>query len=303
MLSARDFAPSDERCIEVIQELRWKGGLRCVFCGSGVVVRRGKDRKGFQRYLCRNCGRSFNDRTKTVFDRSRLKPWEWFYMIKEHSANRSVYSIAQDLKRPYNTVYYFLKRMKEDLLAREIALKLRGEVEMDETYINSGDKGEKRLPRPPRRRGGTGKRGRGGLERGKIPVIAVTERGGKTIFFVALEGLSKELVLEILERWVEKGSIVHTDDFKIYREIEQNGYKHKTIPRYNGKKRFAEGDVHINNAENRFSFLKSWYRTFRGISRRCLNLWINFYQHITNMRGNLIEKTLTVIENICILKI
>ena len=248
MFSARDFWPSDGKCIEIIQELRWKRGVRCVFCGSKLVVKRGRDKKGFQRYLCRNCGRSFNDRAKTVFDGSRLKPWEWFYMIKEHSANRSIYSIALDLDRPYNTIYYSLKKMKEDLLAKEIALKLKGSVEMDETYITAGEKGSKELSRAPRKRGGTRKRGRGGLKEGKIPVVVVTERGGKTIFSVAVEGLSKELVLDLLNRWVEKGSTVHTDDFTIYTdEIEQNGYKHKTIPRYNGKKKFAEGDVRINN--------------------------------------------------------
>jgi len=304
MLSARDFAPSDEKCIEIIQELRWKKGVRCVFCGSELAVRRGRDKKGFQRYLCRDCGRSFNDRTKTVFDGSRLKPWEWFYMIKEHSANRSIYSIALDLGRPYNTIYYSIKKVKEDLLATEIALKMGGNVEMDETYMTAGEKGDKELSRAPRKRGGTRKRGRGGLKEGKIPVVAVTERGGRTIFFVALEGLSKELVLELLNKWVEKGSIIHTDDFTIYtNEIEQNGFKHRTIPRYNSKKKFAEGNVHINNAENRFSFLKSWYRIFRGISKKCLGLWINFFQFLSNLRGNLIDKTLTLIENVCILKI
>ncbi len=103
---------------------------------------------------------------------------------------------------------------------------------------------------------------------------------------------------------VKKGSTVHTDDFAIHTdEIERNGYKHKTIPRYNGKKKFAEGDIHINNAENRFSFLKSWYRTFRGMSRKCLGLWINFFQLLPNLKGNLIDKTLAVIENACILNI
>lgn len=94
--------------------------------------------------------------------------------------------------------------MKEDLLAKKIAKRLRGEVEVDETYINAGDKGEKKLDRPPRRRGGTGKRGRGGLKEGKIPVIAVTERGGRTMLFMATEGLSKELILDILEGWLRR---------------------------------------------------------------------------------------------------
>ncbi|HIE14846.1 TPA: hypothetical protein EYP70_06195 [Candidatus Bathyarchaeota archaeon] len=83
--------------------------------------------------------------------------------------------------------------------------------------------------------------------------------------------------LELLNRWVEKGFTVRRDDFTIYTdEIEQNGCKHKTILRYNGKEKFAEGDVHINNAENRFSFLSQWYRTFRGNRQKCLSLWINF---------------------------
>ena len=50
---------------------------------------------------------------------------------------------------------------------------------------------------------------------------------------------------------VEKDFTIHTDDFTIHTDkIEQNGYKHKTIPRFNGKKKFTEGDVHINSTEN-----------------------------------------------------
>ena len=68
--------------------------------------------------------------------------------------------------------------------------------------------------------------------------------------------MSEELILELLETYVEKGSAVNIDDFPIYtKEIERKGYKHRIIP--NNKKKFAEGDVHINNAENRFSFLKN----------------------------------------------
>ena len=57
--------------------------------------------------------------------------------------------------------------MKEDLLAEKIAKRLGGEVEVDETYINAGDKGEKKLDRPPKRRGGTGKMGRVDLKEGE----------------------------------------------------------------------------------------------------------------------------------------
>ena len=128
-------------------------------------------------------------------------------------------------------------------------------------------------------------------------MLVLTQREGKSIFFVALEGLSKELVLELLEAYVEKGSIVNTDDFSIYTaEIERVGYEHKVIPRYNGEKRFAEGDVHINSAENRFSFLKTWYRKFRGLGRKYLNLWINFFELLLNLKMSIIDKTVNLLQ-------
>ena len=118
------------------------------------------------------------------------------------------------------------------------------------------------------------------------------------MLFVATEGLSKELILDILEGWVEKGSKIHTDDFKTYTgEIGGRGCKHKVIQRYNGKKRFAEGDSQINTAENRLSFLKAWYRTFRGISRKHLNLWINLLTLI-NIKSNITQKTIHLLNTL-----
>jgi len=99
-----------------------------------------------------------------------------------------------------------------------------------------------------------------------------------------------------LKTYVEKGSIVNTDDFPIYtKEIKRKGYKHRIIP--HNKKKFAEGNVHINNAENRFSFLKSWYRVFRGISKKYLSLWISFFEFLLNLKTNLIGKTVAFIRD------
>lgn len=102
---------------------------------------------------------------------------------------RTIYSIAQDLHRLYNTVYYSIKKVKQDLLAKKIGKRLSGDVEVDETYVTAGEEGNRRLSRAPRRRGGTRRRGRGGLREGNTPVMVCTERGGRSIFFVALEGL------------------------------------------------------------------------------------------------------------------
>jgi len=82
------------------------------------------DERGFQRYLCKDCGRRFNARTGTMFDGSKLEIWEWFYLMGGLVDGRSIRSIANDLRRPYNTVYRAAKKAKKSALAKEIATML-----------------------------------------------------------------------------------------------------------------------------------------------------------------------------------
>lgn len=59
---------------KTIRETRFNEGLGCVHCGSVKVKRNGKYRSR-QRYLCRDCGKSFNDLTNTPIYHKRLKDW------------------------------------------------------------------------------------------------------------------------------------------------------------------------------------------------------------------------------------
>lgn len=54
----------EEEEFTVIRETRFNEGLACVHCGSVKVKRNGKYRNR-QRYLCRDCGKSFNGLTNT----------------------------------------------------------------------------------------------------------------------------------------------------------------------------------------------------------------------------------------------
>ena len=56
--------------LTAIRETRFNKGLACVHCGSVKVKRNGKYRNR-QRYLCRDCGKSFNDLTNTPISGTR----------------------------------------------------------------------------------------------------------------------------------------------------------------------------------------------------------------------------------------
>jgi transposase-like protein len=54
---------SESAAADLLQQVRWRDGVECPRCRSDLTVRNGSYRV-YQRYLCKNCGRTFNDKTQ-----------------------------------------------------------------------------------------------------------------------------------------------------------------------------------------------------------------------------------------------
>ncbi len=78
------FSDADEDMKDAftsIRETRFTEGLGCVHFGSVKVKRNGKYRNR-QRYLCRDCGKSFNGLTNTPISGTRyLGKWYTFFQL------------------------------------------------------------------------------------------------------------------------------------------------------------------------------------------------------------------------------
>jgi hypothetical protein len=69
-----------QTCQAYIQHLRWKDRpFQCLRCQSQNVGPWGNYhyRSGYKRYRCRDCKRTFNDLTGTLFDRSKRSLAHW----------------------------------------------------------------------------------------------------------------------------------------------------------------------------------------------------------------------------------
>lgn len=64
------FPEEPNKIVELLKNIL-SSGLGCVHCGSTDVKRNGKYRSR-QRYLCKDCGKSFNDMTNTPILRLAL---------------------------------------------------------------------------------------------------------------------------------------------------------------------------------------------------------------------------------------
>ncbi len=74
--------------------------------------------------------------------------------------------------------------------------------------------------------------------------------------------------MPLLENAVEKGALVHTDEFVIYDNLLEKGYKHERI--MHELKVYVNDDVHTNTIEGFWALVKTGIvGVFHGISATC----------------------------------
>jgi len=62
---------SEASAVGLLQRVRWRDGLQCPCCCSESVIKYGSYRP-FQRYLFKDCDRTFNDKTGTIFGHAKI---------------------------------------------------------------------------------------------------------------------------------------------------------------------------------------------------------------------------------------
>jgi len=204
----QDF-PNDAACLDWLREYLYPDGIYCKICQRVTKHHRVQSRPS---YSCDWCGHHVHPTAETIFEKSTTSLRHWFYAIYLMASTRCGIS-AKQLERELGVTYKTAWRMFHHIrsLLDERGGKLRGYVEMDETYIGG------------RRRG---KRGRGA--EGKSIVAGVVERKGRIIARKIINVKARTL-LPILQESVIRGSTVYTDELGSYNRVRGLGYRHRRI--------------------------------------------------------------------------
>lgn len=279
IFTMEDFLPSEEKCVSVLINLRWKNKVKCLFCNSSHIKKNGIRQKVYHKYICFDCKKSFNEKTGTVFENSKIPIREWIYIGKEIKRGISINKITNELGRKYDHVHRIAKKIMSSAHEKRFLETLSGKVEIDEMYIPAGEKGSKTLKREPRKRG-LKLRGRGTYDKDKPPIAGAVERKGK-ISLQVLPNMKKRNVNKILKR-IDRKSSVYTDDFTAYSGLKRKGYKHQTVN--HSAKEYARGDVHTNTIEGAFQGLRHFLDLFKGVCKKNLPLYVSLFENIYNNR-------------------
>ncbi len=75
-----DVFGSESVVANLLQQVHWRDGVTCPRCRSNRTVRNGSYRE-YQRYLCKDCDHTFNDKTGPIFAHSKIALRRWLFSI------------------------------------------------------------------------------------------------------------------------------------------------------------------------------------------------------------------------------
>ena len=234
---------SESAAADLLQQVRWCDGVECPRCRSDLTARNGSYRQ-YQRYLCKNCGRTFNDKTGTVFAHSKLSLKEWYLTIYVFSRfNTSIRQIEAELNISYRTLRRRVERYARALDAPSITLS--GPAEIDEVYVSTGLKGRERYQES--RSCGLSTRGRKSYDGDKLPVFTLVDRGSDDWYVVPAKSVDESTVRLLLANHEQESITVYTDGFRAYDPLEDDdAFDREYVVHGDGE--YADDEVHVKPA-------------------------------------------------------
>lgn len=163
-----------------------------------------------------------------------------------------------------------------------------GTVEVDETYLG-GQKKNKRKKQLLKEEI-EGRESRRGFGTTKQPVFAILARSGG-VFARLVDDVEAKDLIPIIEKKIQKDSIICSDTWRAYTGLATKGYVHRTVEQ--GEKEYVNRENktnHINGLERFFGYLKRQLISRGGIRKERLPLYLAEYVWRYNNRELPINK-------------
>ena len=196
--------------------------------------------------------------------RSRHKS-KWLAQAQALSQGLSIHAAANKLDVAPSTAFRWRHRFLA--LAQDAkAGSLTGIVEADETFVLRSSKGQRRIGRQPRRRGG--KSSTRGTGDDHVPVLVVRDRSGASTDFI-LGRSDKAQLTAALTPVLAPDVVLCTDGSSALAAAARHlGLTHQALNMSSGLR--VRGPWHIQNVNAYHGRLKEWMRRFHGVATRNL---------------------------------
>jgi transposase-like protein/predicted RNA-binding Zn-ribbon protein involved in translation (DUF1610 family) len=232
-----EWFKSEQACRDYLFRLRWPNGFICPNCGHNKFWLKSREL-----YQCIECNYQASLIAGTIFQGTR-KPLQTWFRAMWYVTNQKQGVSAMGLQRvlglgSYHTAWTWLHKLRVAMV-RPGRNRLTGAVEVDETDIG----GKK-----------PGKRGRGAKD--KALVFIAAQLDGQRIGRIRLSRIDDASACSLeraIQKTIEPGTIIQTDDWNGYNNLSALNYLHNVI-----RKDAHIGDNLLPRANLVASLLKRW---------------------------------------------
>ncbi|HZP63742.1 MAG TPA: IS1595 family transposase [Terriglobales bacterium] len=280
----QELFTNEEVARKYFEKMRWPDGPICPHCGlvGEAYELKGKStRAGL--YKCAGCRKPFTVKMRTIFEDSHIPLHKWFYAIHLMCSSKKGMSAYQfhrmtatfyGEKVSYRTAWFMFHRIRFAMTQHPMIDKLRGVVEVDETYIGGKEKGNPGRPTPARSK--------------KRPVVALVDRERGKVRSFPVERVTLETIKPILKEHVEIGSTIQTDEAVVYHFMHEDFPNHDVVKHKDKEYSRREADgrhVTTNTVEGYFGLLKRGiYGTYHHVGVPYLQQYLNEFDFRYNNR-------------------
>lgn len=255
----------EEACLDYLFALRWPNGFCCPQCSHVEPWKMSR-----RLWLCSGCRKQVSVLAGTVFQDTHLLMKTWFRAMWNITSQKNGMS-ALGLQRvlglgSYRTAWLMLHKLRQAMVnpGRE---KLRGEVEVDETYWGTTESDGAVGRRAPK----------------KALIIVAAEADGKGVGRIRMTHVTnfdRKNLHNFIRQNIESGSTVYTDGLNSYRELKDYIHDRKV------QRHQPEGEHLLPRVHLVVSLLKRWMLgTLQGsVSHKHFDDYLNEFVFRFNRR-------------------
>ena len=279
ILNFMEAFPTEESCIRYFETLRWGDKVMSPFDSSSKVYKCANGK-----YKCRNTGKYFDVKTRTVFAFTKLPLRLWVYAIfifMSHKRGISSCQLARDLGVTQKTAWNMLHKIRQFMDSQNMQ-RLSGEVEVDETFVGGKNKNRHKDKKVEKCQGRSFK--------DKKPVFGMLQRKGN-LTAIVVEDTKAKTLKPIITQYIQFQSVIYTDGWD-YGGISEN-YTQQTVDHgakfYGMTVRDLDGNeisVNTNSIECTWSHFKRMiFGTYYQVSKRHLQRYVDEFVFRFNTRN------------------
>jgi len=264
-----------EQLLSAISKIIFAKTDGCPHCTSKKVAKYGKY-KGKQRYMCNNCGKTFNDFTNSPLSNSKKPKELWLEYTRCMISRLSIRKTAKLVNLNIATSFFWRHKILEAVKISLSSDQLQGVIEADETYLRLNFKGNHKkfvLPRAPYK---SGEKCKMIISKEKVCIAGALDNGGSIVMDIMCLGkISPVELTKFYNGHVAAGSILCTDCQMSYVKFAKD-LKLKHVRIISGEFNHKPYTIkHVKGLQNK---LMQWLRIFKGVATKYLSNYLHWFK-------------------------